>query len=137
LPQQLELSAFGSSNHKSNQSQHGCNRGMSLPAANLISAASHVFSLSSSSFATSSIAALVHGAPGSGNISALLLLRMPNFHPSPGKSTLVAHVAKEMGVALRRIDCFTFASDIPVISSRQILRSSFSSASASASSGRV
>jgi hypothetical protein len=36
-------------------------------------------------------------------------------HTLSGKSALVAHVAQELGVALRRIDCFSFASDIPVI----------------------
>jgi hypothetical protein len=94
---------------------------MSLPAARLISAASHIFSLSSSSFATSCIAALVHGASGSGNTSALLSLEILIYYTSLGKSTLVAHVAEELGATLRRIDCYTFASDIPVIASRQIV----------------
>lgn len=36
-------------------------------------------------------------------------------HTLSGKSTLVANVAQDLGVAFRRIDCFSFASDIPVM----------------------
>ena len=79
LPQQLDLSAISSSSDKLGSGSRCCKGGMSLPAAALTSAASHVFSLNSSSFASSCIAALVHGAPGCGNASyRTLCLRLPS-----------------------------------------------------------
>ena len=88
---------------------------MPLPTAALISAASQVFSVGSSSFASSCIAALVHGPPGCGKALSRSLATNSTHHLLSGKSTLVANVAQQLGVALRRIDCFSFASDIPVM----------------------
>jgi hypothetical protein len=88
---------------------------MPLPSAALISAASQVFSVGSSSLASSCIAALVHGPPGCGKNLSRLVATRSSHHILSGKSTLVANVAKQLGVALRRIDCFSFAYDIPVM----------------------
>jgi hypothetical protein len=71
LPQQLELTANGNSIPNKNSSA----RSMSLSATALITAASHIFSMSSIPPATSCVAALVHGPPGCGNaLSRLFML---------------------------------------------------------------
>ena len=114
MPQQLDLTATANSSQSISSSCRCSISGMPLPAAALISTASHILSPRFSSSASSCIAALVYGPPGSGNSTSHMFSAIFFRYNFSGKSTLVANIAQQLGVALRRIDCFTFASDIPV-----------------------